>query len=189
MKYFLICIFLIFSINIQAHEMPQDSVLKAHFTQYRYLRDIPKPIKSEGQLVLWEGKGLLWSTHSPFPNSIIITKQGIYQLQNNTIAPMVKNGGNTVLFEVMVHLFKINQEGQVKGFTTEKLQPKNSEWRIRLIPQHDQVRYVIQSITVEGNTHITHISIARPYGDHDEIDVDHHEFSNEISAELKRLFL
>jgi hypothetical protein len=167
---------------------PAGSVLEANFTQYRHLKSIPKPITSQGHIILWDGKGLVWSTFSPFPNSILITKKGLYQLQGNTKTAMVKAGGDNAMLDVMTGIFNLKDQGQVKGFTIEKLSPKEDKWRIRLIPQYGQVQNLISAIGVEGDIHITHITIFRPNGDHDEIDIKEHVINETVSEKIRNYF-
>lgn len=167
---------------------PAGSILEANFTQYRHLNRIPKPITSQGHLILWDGKGLVWSTHSPFPNSILITKKGLYQLQGDTKTAMVKAGSDSAMLDVMTGIFNLKDQGQVKGFTIENLLPKEGKWRIRLIPQYGQIKNFISSIDVEGDTHITHITISRPNGDHDEIDIKDHVIQETVSEKIRNYF-
>lgn len=193
MKKILLSLFVVLSSNIAAFsgkiaELPQGSVLEAKFIQNRFLKGIPKPIKSEGNMVLWEGKGLAWNTLSPFPNSILINKKGLYQLQDKMKTPMVKAGGDNTMFDIMAGIFNLRSTGQVKGFTIVELPANKGGWRIRLLPQHRQVQNFIGSITVDGGEQITHITIARPNGDRDEIEVKNHEVKNTISFDIKELF-
>ncbi len=203
MKKIILCVLALCCLASKTHAFPADmtsppagSVLTANFTQHRHLNGIPKPIKSTGQMILWEGKGLLWTTISPFPNSILICKQGLYDIENRTKTLMVKAGGNSAMFDVMADIFNMKADKKINGFTIEDLTAannartldSNSNWQIRFIPQHEQVRNFIKSITVEGNIQITHISILRPSGDHDEIDIMDHVSSANASREVKGLF-
>lgn len=173
---------------VSPEKLPPGSVLETNFVQYRHLNGIPKPIKSEGKIILWMGKGLIWTTHSPFPNSLLITPKGLYQLENETKTPIVKAGGNSALFEVMAGIFQMDMKPDVKGFTTERLSSDQDGWRIQLTPQHHQVSNFIQSIRIEGNTHIRHITISRPNGDRDEIDLKDHFLLEGAPPEMREWF-
>lgn len=195
MKALAISLFMFCAIHISAQELPgrsaippAGSVLEAHFTQFRHLNGIPKPIKSEGDVILWHGRGLIWKTLSPFPNTLLITKKGLYQLENQIKTPLLKAGGDSALFNVMAEIFTMNDESQIKGFTVEKLPLSNNNWRIKLLPQYEQVKNFIQSITVEGNVHITRMTITRPNGDHDEIDIKDHVLIKSPSVDLREIF-
>lgn len=168
--------------------LPPGSVLEADFIQQRHLNQIPKPIESKGHMILWDGKGLVWSTSTPFPNTLLITQKGLYQLEGSLKTPMVKAGGDSSLFNVMVGIFNMKNTKTVRGFTIKNLPPKDGKWRISLIPQHSQVQNFIQSITMEGNVHIMHITISRPNGDRDEIEITGHAIKEAASQQTRKLF-
>jgi len=195
MKRIFLCLWLLSTAFTEARAMPSKSsalppgsVLEADFTQYRHLNGIHKPIKSEGHMILWDGKGLAWTTISPFPNAILITTKGLYQLQNRVKTPMVKGGGDRAMFDVMAGIFNVTDAQQIKGFVIQHLPPGNYQWRLRLHPQHEQVRNLISSITLEGDLQIRHITIYRSNGDHDEIDIKNHAIKESVSLEMKEIF-
>jgi hypothetical protein len=165
-----------------------DKALEANFVQYRHLSGIAKPIRSEGNLLLWEGHGLIWTTSSPFPSAILITKKGIYQLENNSKTPLFKSGGDNALFEAMAGIFRIKNDQQIKGFAIQQLPSTPTNWQMCLIPQNIRVQNFIQSITVEGNEQITRLSIARPNGDRDEIEINGHAIKDNLPLQLRKYF-
>lgn len=167
--------------------LPAGSVLEADFIQQRHLKMIPKPIESKGHLILWEGKGLIWSTFTPFPNALLITQKGLYQLEDTLKTPMIKAGGDTALFNVMASIFNVRDDKEIKGFTIKNLPSKDGNWRISLTPQHNRVQNFIQSILLEGNTHITHVTISRPNGDYDEIKLTSHTIKEAASPQIRKL--
>jgi hypothetical protein len=162
--------------------------MKADFVQYRNLKGIPKPIKSEGTIVLWEGHGLVWTTKSPFPNAVLISHKGLYQIENKRKISMVKAGGDSGMFDVMAEIFAIGTQMQVKGFSVTALPAEDNQWKMRLTPINAQVKNFIQTIDIEGVTHINRIIISRPSGDHDDIELKNHIITEGGSRELQELF-
>jgi hypothetical protein len=191
MKKIILFILFICSVSLEAQQdspVPPGGMLEAHFVQYRHLNGFPKPIKSEGDMGLWEGKGLVWATRTPFPNAILITKSGLYQIEGKSKTAIVKAGGDSAMFDVMAGIFSMKEKGAVKGFFVEELPQSQNNWRIRLVPQNSQVQNFIKAITVEGDLHITHITISRPNGDRDEIAITDHVISESVSPQLRELF-
>src|SRR5262249_20753147 len=126
MKTFILFLLILLGLNLEAQilpdrtsALPAGSVLEANFIQHRHLTGIPKSIESKGHMVLWDGKGLIWSTSSPFPNTILITKKGLYQLENQSKIPMLKAGSENAIFDVMAGIFNIKDVKDLKGFTLE----------------------------------------------------------------------
>ena len=73
-------------VGVELSPLKEGEALKADFSQFRSLSTLPKPMTSTGQLVLWQGKGILWETKTPFPNMILINKNGLlYHLHSHTI--------------------------------------------------------------------------------------------------------
>jgi hypothetical protein len=176
------------SVAADEQALKPENVLEACFTQQRHLSMIPKAIKSEGRMILWQGHGLIWSTSTPFPNTILISKSGLFQIEDGIKTPMVKAGGDSAMFDVMAGIFNISDESSLKGFTVEKLPSGDSIKKLRLIPQHSQVQQFIQSIVLEGNVQITHVTIYRPNGDRDEIEIKSHSIKESPTPQIMELF-
>jgi hypothetical protein len=177
-----------YAMPVKAVTLPAGCVLEAKFIQQRHLKGIPKAIESKGNMVLWDGKGVAWSTTSPFPNTIVITKNGLYQWENKIKTSLVKASGNNAMFDVMAGIFNMKEDRDVKGFTIEDLPASDSNWRMRLTPQYSQVQNFIKSITLEGNAHVTQITISRPNGDRDEIEISGHILSEIPSQRIREYF-
>ncbi len=151
--------------------LPADHVLKATFTQQRHLRDIPKPIQSKGELLLWSGKGLLWKTHSPFPSTILLTKKGLFQRENDKRVPLIKTeqgGEEGALFEMLSKILS-GSFTELNGFTMEALPSSHGKWKMRLTPTQPALEEFIASIEVEGDAFISHLVIHRTSEDQDDI--------------------
>jgi hypothetical protein len=194
LKHSIFFLFILFGLNLEVSAnadkqitIPSESVLEAQFSQSRHLGMIPKAIVSEGHLTLWEGHGLIWDTQTPFPNTILITKKGLYQLENEVKTPMVK-GGDSAMFDVMAGIFNMKDAKDLKGFEVEHLNSADGHRRLLLKPQNHQVKNFIQSILLEGSTHITHVTISRPNGDRDEITIKGHLIKEDVTQQMRELF-
>jgi len=191
MRTFKLSLFMLFCIMAEGQAkimtIPANNVLTAKFTQQRHLKGIP-PLKSEGSMIMYEGHGLIWTTTKPFPNSILITKKGLYQLEDNTKTAIVKAGGESAMFDAMASIFSIAPGKEVEGFNLEELPAADQKWKLRLVPKSQQVSNFIQSITVEGKEYISHITISRPNGDHDEIALVEHTLEKNASPAVRSQF-
>jgi len=182
---------IIFTINIKAASVleakvtaiPPGGLLKANFIQQRHLTGIPKPILSEGQIILWSGKGLIWDTKTPFSSTILITPTGLYQVENNKKTVMMKTGQaghDSVVFEIMGDVLSGNFSQGVKGFEIQTLPSQQNNWQIRLVPIIAEIKNFLGSIVIEGDKQISEVRIYRPNGDKDVIKVkDHAVFTKE----------
>jgi hypothetical protein len=176
--------------------LPANNLLKAKFSQHRYLKDIPKPIISKGDLILWNGKGLIWQTTKPFPGTLLITKKGIYQVEGNLKKPLIQNqvmAQQAALFDMLSKILN-GSFAEVQGFKSEPLpSTTHGEWGFKLTPP-EVIQQVISSIVIQGTKHISRITIHRPNGDKDDITIDQHtlydtqSIDQAISGQLKALF-
>jgi len=157
--------------------IPEGGILKSTFTQKRYLKGIPYALTSSGDVTLWAGKGVLWRTQTPFPALLVMNQTGLYHGQGTTKTSLFKNGKmgkEGAIFDILSNILKGNFS-QIKGFSTSILSQttKGTTWGVRLTP-HGQLAKFISSVEIEGiqKDHkqlISHISIKRTNGDHDEI--------------------
>jgi len=170
----------VFNVNAWAFPslktIPEGHVLKVSFTQHRFLTDIPKPIVSNGELLLWNGKGLIWRTIDPFPSAILITKKGLYQVEDGKKISMMKAGQmghEGVIFEMLTKLLS-GSFPELKEFKMINLPSTHGTWKISLIPTLPSLQDFLSSIEVEGNQFITRIIIHRSNNDRDEILLKNH---------------
>lgn len=173
------CLVLFFSFIVSASatpslkNIPPGQSLKVLFTQHRYLADLPNPILSKGELLLWNGKGVIWRTQEPFPSTILITKKGLFQVENENRNSMIQEGQEWVLLEMLSKLIS-GSFSEIKGFSTVSLPPLKGKWRIRLSPTNAHLQNVLSSLDIEGGEYVSHVTIHRPNGDKDDIFLQNH---------------
>lgn len=167
--------------------IPDSGILKSTFTQKRYLKGIPYPLPSSGEITLWAGKGVLWRTHTPFPSQMVMNQTGFYYVQGTKKISLFNNGriGKERAFHeslsTMLEIFSSILKGdfsKIKGFSSSTLAPttKGATWAVRLAPKGNLIKF-IASVDIEGTSnnnkpYVSHISIKRSNGDHDDITLD-----------------
>ena len=53
----------------------QQPVVRAHFEQVRTIKDMPQPLRSQGEMVIARDSGLLWDQKAPFPMTLLLDDQ------------------------------------------------------------------------------------------------------------------
>jgi hypothetical protein len=168
--------------------LPRGGLLKAEFTQKRYMQAIAKPIVSQGQILLWDGKGLIWDTKSPFPSSILMTQGGLFSLdlgQKKSLMQGQQKHQEEALMNVMSKLLNGSFD-DIDGFTSKSMNAsKQGQWSVTLTPP-DAIAKFISSIQVHGSKHIAQLTIYRANGDRDEISLHNHKVfdSSKVSQGL-----
>lgn len=168
-------------LNAICNGIIKEGIIKAHFTQLKTICGLPKPLESQGDMVLWNGKGILWKTNTPFPSTLLLSQKGIFQVDGTHKRPLMK--GQKQDQYVMTLLSKVlsGSFADINEFQVDVLSPLGAkEWQIRLTPSGGLAK-VIATIIIKGEKFIHHIAISRTNGDRDEITLkDHHIDSNPI---------
>lgn len=181
MKKIILVLLMLCNVEVQAFkQLPQGSLLQAHFIQHRHLKSMPQSIISQGTMFLYGDKGLLWNTKKPVISLVLINKQGIYQLENGQKTVITDMGGDNILFNVLTG----DLSNEVKGFKVVQL--KNG--RIRLIPTQAEMQQYISAITIAGKDRISQMIIERPNGDYDDIAFQNHIITRDITPQLMAWF-
>ncbi|SQI32213.1 lipoprotein chaperone [Serratia plymuthica] len=86
MKSGLLMVVALFSLSAQAvtltelqQRFSQQPVLRAEFEQQRSISGMAKPLKSSGELLISQQKGLWWSQQKPFPLTLLLDDKRMVQ--------------------------------------------------------------------------------------------------------------
>lgn len=141
--------------------------LCGRFEQSKQLAGMKKPLASNGRFCVVAGKGVLWRTLQPFPNTLRLTRDEIVHFQGERVAmrldaktePVVKMI-NSVLFSLLAGdlaqldtLFEV--DGSIDGNT----------WQVALKARQPALAKAIGSIRLDGGAFVKNISISEASGD------------------------
>lgn len=141
--------------------------LCGRFDQSKQLAGMKKPLASNGRFCVVAGKGVLWRTLQPFPNTLRLTRDEIVHFQGERVAmrldaktePVVKMI-NSVLFSLLAGdlaqldtLFEV--DGSIEG----------GSWQVALKARQPALAKAIGSIRLDGGAFVKNISISEASGD------------------------
>lgn len=141
--------------------------LCGRFDQSKQLAGMKKPLASNGRFCVVAGKGVLWRTLQPFPNTLRLTRDEIVHFQGERVAmrldaktePVVKMI-NSVLFSLLAGdlaqldtLFEV--DGSIDG----------NSWQVALKARQPALAKAIGSIRLDGGAFVKNISISEASGD------------------------
>jgi hypothetical protein len=147
--------------------LAKPKVLCGNFKQAKQLEGFKKPLVSTGRFCVVAGKGVLWRTLQPFPNTLRLTHNEIVQVQGERVAmrldstqePMVRMINN-VLFALLAGdltqletLFEI--DGNVRG----------DSWGVFLKAREPALAKAIGGVQIEGAAFVKNIVISEAGGD------------------------
>lgn len=127
--------------------------IRGRFTQFRYVRDLPRPLESGGEFLFVRGLGIEWRTTSPFPNRLIVTANGVKQ--NNSSHRSTKNGSSSpalkILARIFFGLFSLDFESLQRDFSTYGLKQQDV-WRVGLKARRGNLARAFGTLVLAGRT-------------------------------------
>jgi hypothetical protein len=147
--------------------LAKPNVLCGSFDQSKTLIGIKKALRSNGRFCMVSGKGVLWRTLHPFPNTLRLTRDEIVHSNGERVAmhfnakaePIIRMI-NGVLFALLAgdltqleNLFEV--DGVIDGQT----------WRVALKARRPELAKAIGNIKLEGGAYVRTINISEASGD------------------------
>jgi hypothetical protein len=145
--------------------------LCGRFDQTKQLAGMKKPLASQGRFCVMAGKGVLWRTLKPFPNTLRLTRDEITTFQGERVAmrldakqePTVRMI-NSVLFSLLAgDLGQLDTLFEVDGSV------EATSWKVALKARSPALAKAIGAISLEGGAYVRTIVINEAGGDRTEI--------------------
>lgn len=151
--------------------LAKPSMMCGRFDQTKQLAGMKKPLAAQGRFCVVAGKGVLWRTLKPFPNTLRLTRDEIVAFQGERVSmrldakqePTVRMI-NSVLFSLLSGelgsletLFEVDGVAEAAG------------WKVALKARQPALAKAIGAISLEGNAYVKTINIAEAGGDHTHI--------------------
>ena len=146
-------------------------VLCGRFDQTKQLMGMKKPLLSNGRFCVVSGKGVLWRTLKPFPNTLRLKRDEIVQMQGDRVAmrmdakqePVVRMI-NSVLFSLLAGDLSqletlFDMDGSIQG----------NSWKVALKARQPALANAIGTLALTGGTYVKSVTINEASGDHTEI--------------------
>lgn len=192
-SFFVLCV--IFS--TQSHAFTVDEVQKilatpkvveAKFEQTRTLKNIKKPLKSSGVMLMVRDVGLVWDQEKPFAMTMIINNDRMVQKIGNTVNEITKEA-NPQFFEfssVLRALMFADRKALEENFEVNFTDLKES-WKLNLKPKLAPLNKIFDEIIINGDEVVNKVELLDKQHDSTTIIFSDHVLSNELSPEDKKL--
>ncbi len=147
--------------------LAKPDVLCGRFDQTKNLAGMKKPLLSNGRFCVVKGKGVMWRTLKPFPNTLRLTRDEIVHLQGDRVAmrmdarsePVVRMI-NSVLFSLLGgDLAQLDKMFEVDG-TADK-----DSWQVALRAREPALAKAIGAINLEGGSYVRRLEMNEASGD------------------------
>jgi hypothetical protein len=151
--------------------LAKPAMLCGRFDQTKQLAGMKKALASNGRFCVIAGKGVLWRTLKPFPNTMRLTRDEIVNFQGERVAmrldakqePTVRMI-NSVLFSLLSgDLSQLDSLFEVDGTADA------ASWKVALKARQPALAKAIGAISLEGGTYVKNIHMNEASGDRTDI--------------------
>ncbi|MES3024155.1 MAG: outer membrane lipoprotein carrier protein LolA [Pseudomonadota bacterium] len=150
--------------------LAKPNTLCGRFDQTKHLTGMKRPLLSQGRFCVVAGKGVMWRTVKPFPNTLRLTRDEIVHFQGERVAmrldakqePTVRMI-NSVLFSLLSgDLGKLDTLFEVDASV-------DKGWKVALKARKPALAKAIGAISLDGGAYVNNIHIKEAGGDSTDI--------------------
>lgn len=147
--------------------LAKPDVLCGRFDQTKHLAGMKKPLLSHGRFCVVKGKGVLWRTLKPFPNTLRLTRDEIVHLQGERVAMRMDARSEPVvrmINSVMFSLLGGDLAQLEKLFEVDGSADKDG-WQVALKAREPALAKAVGAIALEGGAYVKRIEMNEAGGD------------------------
>lgn len=163
-------------------------VVEAKFEQTRVLKNVKKPLKSSGVMLMVRDAGLVWDQQEPFKMAMLLNNERMVQKIGKSIHEVTKEG-NPQFFEFSSDLRALmfaDRKALEENFKVEFKDDKTS-WTLNLEPKLAPLNKIFAKIVVNGDEVVNKVELFDKQQDATTIIFSDHVLSNELSQEDKNI--
>lgn len=147
-------------------------VVRADFSQLRVIKGMAQPLKSSGQLLIAQDKGLWWQQAKPFPLTLVLDEKRMVQVMNGQPPEIVTADSNPQMFQfnhLLRALFQADRRVLEQNFTLDFHDLGQHRWRLVLMPVTSPLDKLFNNITLQGAVYLDSIQLNDRQGDRTDI--------------------
>ncbi len=165
--------------NLQ-QRFTEQPVIRAHFDQTRTIKDLPQPLRSQGQMLIARDQGLLWDQTSPFPMQLLLDDKRMVQVINGQPPQIITAENNPQMFQfnhLLRALFQADRKVLEQNFRVEFADKGEGRWTLRLTPTTTPLDKIFNTIDLAGQTYLESIQLNDKQGDRTDIALTQHQLT------------
>ncbi|HAN8713811.1 TPA: outer membrane lipoprotein carrier protein LolA [Escherichia coli] len=158
----------------------EQPVIRAHFDQTRTIKDLPQPLRSQGQMLIARDQGLLWDQTSPFPMQLLLDDKRMVQVINGQPPQIITAENNPQMFQfnhLLRALFQADRKVLEQNFRVEFADKGEGRWTPRLTPTTTPLDKIFNTIDLAGQTYLESIQLNDKQGDRTDIALTQHQLT------------
>jgi len=145
--------------------------LCGRFEQAKRLAGMKKPLVSNGRFCVVAGKGVLWRTLKPFPNTLRLTRDEIVHFQGDRVAMRLEASQEPTVRMINGVLFSLlaGDLGQLDTLFEVDGSAAADSWKVALKARSPALARAIGAIALEGGAYVRAIHMVEASGDSTDI--------------------
>ena len=158
----------------------EQPVIRAHYDQSRLIKDLPQPLRSQGQMLIARDQGLLWDQTSPFPMQLLLDDKRMVQVINGQPPQIITAENNPQMFQfnhLLRALFQADRKVLEQNFRVEFADKGEGRWTLRLTPTTTPLDKIFNTIDLAGQTYLESIQLNDKQGDRTDIALTQHQLT------------
>ncbi|HEY0490514.1 MAG TPA: outer membrane lipoprotein carrier protein LolA [Telluria sp.] len=147
--------------------LAKPAVMCGRFDQAKQLAGIKRPLASHGRFCVVAGKGVLWRTLKPFPNTLRLTRDEIVHFQGERVAMRLEAKQEPTVRMINSVLFSLlsGDLGQLDTLFEVDGAADASGWKVALRARQPALAKAIGAIALDGGSYVKNIRIDEQSGD------------------------
>lgn len=158
----------------------EQPVVRAHFDQTRTIKDLPQPLRSQGEMLIARDTGLLWDQKTPFPMLLMLDDKRMVQVINHQPAQVITAENNPQMFQfnhLLRALFQADRKVLEQNFRIDLQDKGQGRWTLRLTPTTTPLDKIFATIDLAGQTYLESIQLNDKQGDRTDIALSQHQLT------------
>ncbi|MGN7914625.1 outer membrane lipoprotein carrier protein LolA [Enterobacter cloacae] len=158
----------------------EQPVVRAHFEQVRTIKDMPQPLRSQGEMVIARDSGLLWDQKAPFPMTLLLDDKRMVQTINGQPPQTITADNNPQMFQfnhLLRALFQADRKVLKDNFRIDFKDQGEGRWSLVLTPTTTPLNTLFTTLDLGGATYLESVRLNDKQGDHTDITLSRHRLT------------
>ncbi|MGF6510205.1 LolA family protein [Paraburkholderia sp. 32] len=165
--------------QIAAH-LAQPKGVRAQFTQTQTLAAMKQPLVSNGTLLFFRERGVIWRIDTPYKATYVITDAGVAQLDASGRRVSTQSAQGSRGVAQVSKMMRAMLGGDLSALYSQfdvSAEGSAAQWRMRLTPNQPQLAQSIKGLDMSGGDYLQNLRITLANGDETKL-----EFANSTAV-------
>lgn len=158
----------------------EQPVVRAHFEQTRAIKDLPQPLRSQGEMLIARDQGLLWDQKAPFPMQLMLDDARMVQIVNGQPPQVITAQNNPQMFQfnhLLRALFQADRKVLEQNFRLDFQDRGEGRWSLTLTPITTPLDKIFATLELGGKDYLDTIRLNDKQGDRTDITFSQHRLT------------